>query len=120
MKVKQRFYLSAIILQIILVIGAILIANKLIGISAAQGSTVTSSYESITPGLLGIGAGIAIAGATIGAGMAIKTVGTAAIAALTENQSVFFKAFLVIAFGEALAIYGLIISILLLFKIPSP
>jgi len=82
----------------------------------AQG---TSNSSEMVSGILGISAAIAITGATIGAGMAIKTVGTAAISALTENERVFFKAFLVIALGEALAIYGLIVAILLIFKIPS-
>jgi V/A-type H+-transporting ATPase subunit K len=66
-----------------------------------------------------IGAGLAVGLTGIGAGIAIKTVGTAAIATLTENEGAFFKAFLIVALGEALAIYGFIIAFLLYSLIPT-
>ncbi|MHA1727592.1 MAG: ATP synthase subunit C [Promethearchaeota archaeon] len=118
MKIKQRFYLSVAIFQILLIIIAMLVINGLIGITTAQGETV-NNYDTNTAGIIAISAAVAIAGATLAAGMTIKTVGTAAISALTENEGVFFKAFLVIALGEALAIYGLIVAILLWIKIPT-
>jgi V/A-type H+/Na+-transporting ATPase subunit K len=68
---------------------------------------------------LAIGAGLAVGLSVLGAGYAIKTTGTAAISVLGENESGFFKAFLVVALGEALAIYGLIVAILLWTKIPD-
>ncbi|MHA1257351.1 MAG: ATP synthase subunit C [Promethearchaeota archaeon] len=48
----------------------------------------------------------------------MKTVGTAAISSLSEREENFFKAFLVVALCEALAVYGLIIAILLWTRIP--
>jgi hypothetical protein len=39
--------------------------------------------------------------------------GTAAISGLAEKPETFFRSFLVVAFAEALAIYGLIVAILL-------
>jgi V/A-type H+-transporting ATPase subunit K len=104
-------------LQVFFAILVITIVNSLTGFATAQDST-TVTFDAGTASILGISAAIAISGSTIAAGMSIKTVGTAAISALTENEGVFFKAFLVIALGEALAIYGLIVAILLWIKIP--
>ncbi|MHA1435996.1 MAG: ATP synthase subunit C [Promethearchaeota archaeon] len=88
---------------------------------AAQGTDNTLDYyKSPTPGMLGIAAGIAIGLSVLGSGIAIKTVGTSAISALTERDEAFFKAFLVVALAEALAVYGLIIAVLLWTKIPAP
>ncbi|MFX1572940.1 MAG: ATP synthase subunit C [Promethearchaeota archaeon] len=117
---KQKFYLLLGLFQIILVMTVFFSINGIISFAAAQAPTTSDSYNSSTAGMLGIAAGIAVGAAVIGSGMAIKTVGTSAIAALTEREEYFFKAFLVVALGEALAIYGLIVAILLWTKIPNP
>ncbi|MFX1493852.1 MAG: ATP synthase subunit C, partial [Promethearchaeota archaeon] len=93
--------------------------NGLITFTAAQSENL-QYYQSATAGILGLAAALAVGLAVLGSGIAIKTVGTSAIAALTEREESFFKAFLVVALGEALAIYGLIIAILLWTKIPTP
>jgi V/A-type H+-transporting ATPase subunit K len=66
---------------------------------------------------IAIGAGIAVGLATLGAGLAISSAGTAAISALAEKPDTFFRSFLVVALAEALAIYGLIMGILLWLKL---
>ncbi|MHA1109724.1 MAG: ATP synthase subunit C [Promethearchaeota archaeon] len=116
MKTKRTFVVSLIVLQVILVVVAILIVNSLVGFGAAQDPT---PYSEATAWILGICAAASIIGSTLAAAVVIKSVGTAAISALTENEGVFFKAFLVITLGEALAIFGLIVAILLWIKIPS-
>ncbi|MBN2155427.1 MAG: hypothetical protein JW776_05245 [Candidatus Lokiarchaeota archaeon] len=116
---KSKFILSLVVLQIFFVVVAFLIVNLFIGLGRAQTGDDTP-FNAVTAWVLGLSAAAAIVGSTLAAGMVIKTVGTAAISALTENEGVFFKAFLVIALGEALAIYGLIVGILLWLKIPSP
>ncbi len=66
---------------------------------------------------IAIGAGIAVGLATLAAGFAISSAGTAAISALAEKPETFFRSFLVVALAEALAIYGLIMGILLWLKL---
>lgn len=66
---------------------------------------------------LAVSAAVAVGSSVLGAGYAIKTTGTAAISSLSEKPEEFFKAFLVVALGEALAVYGLIVAILLWTKI---
>ena len=66
---------------------------------------------------IAISAGIAVGLATLGAGLAISSAGTAAISALAEKPDTFFRSFLVVALAEALAIYGLIMGILLWIKL---
>jgi V/A-type H+-transporting ATPase subunit K len=74
-----------------------------------QGST-SGPYDRVA---IAISAGLAVGLGTLGAGMAISSVGTAAISALAEKPETFFRSFLVVALAEALAIYGLIVAILL-------
>ncbi|MFX1476776.1 MAG: ATP synthase subunit C [Promethearchaeota archaeon] len=91
--------------------------NGLVTFVSAQ--TSFEYYNTATAGLLGIGAALAIGLAAIGGGIAIKTVGTAVISAMLEKEESFGKAFIVVALGEAIAIYGLIVAILLWTKIPN-
>ena len=103
----------------------VLLASVLIstiGFANAQegGLVLPSDIEWDTISMwLALSAAIAVGFSVLGAAYAIKTTGTAAISVLGENESGFFKAFLVVALGEALAVYGLIVAILLWTKIPD-
>jgi V/A-type H+/Na+-transporting ATPase subunit K len=66
---------------------------------------------------IAVSAGIVVSLATLAAGFAISSAGTAAISALAEKPETFFRSFLVVALAEALAIYGLIMGILLWLKL---
>ena len=119
---KKKFYALLVFYQLFLIAVIFFTVNGIIIFVAAQGTSSDnlSYYQAGTAGMLGIGAGISVGLAIVGSGMALRTVGTSAIATLTEREEAFFKAFLVVALCEALAVYGLIIAILLWTKIPSP
>jgi V/A-type H+-transporting ATPase subunit K len=117
MRGKTKFYLLLGIFQLFLILSVIISVDLIRSVAAQADPTVTvAQYEAAK--YYAIAAGIAVGMATLGAGMAIKSTGTAAISALSENEAGFFKAFLVVALGEALAIYGLIVAILLWNKMP--
>ena len=87
--------------------------------AVAQDATVASSTNNNDVAKwLALSSALAVGLSVLGAGYAIKTTGTAAISVLAERPEGFFKAFLVVALGEALAVYGLIVGILLWTKIP--
>jgi V/A-type H+-transporting ATPase subunit K len=117
MKGTHKFYLLIGIFQLFLILSVIFSVDLISAVAAQTDPSVAiASYDAAK--YYAIGAGIAVGLATLGAGIAIKTTGTAAISLLAENEGAFFKAFLVVALGEALAVYGLIVSILLWTKIP--
>jgi F0F1-type ATP synthase membrane subunit c/vacuolar-type H+-ATPase subunit K len=119
MKGKNKFYLLLGIFQIILIFLVVFTSNGIISFVAAQADTF-DYYDSATTMALAFGVAISVSASVLGSAWAIKTVGTAAISALSEREEAFFKAFLVVALCEALAVYGLIVAILLWTKIPSP
>lgn len=61
-----------------------------------------------------IAAAISTALATLGAGFAVAKVGAAAIGALAEKPELFGRLLILIGLAEGIAIYGLIVSILIL------
>lgn len=53
--------------------------------------------------------------ATIGTGLAVGSVGSSAIGAVSEDSSILGKTLIYVGMAEGIAIYGMIISILILF-----
>ena len=64
-----------------------------------------------------IAAAIAVGMGSIGAGIAVAAAAPAAIGALAEDSSTFGKAMIFVGLGEGLAIFGLLVSILILQQI---
>lgn len=73
--------------------------------------------KGINPGLGYIAIALATGFSTIGAGIAVSNVGSAAIGSITEKPELFGRALIFVGLAEGIAIYGLIISIILLTKL---
>jgi V/A-type H+/Na+-transporting ATPase subunit K len=85
---------------------------------AVEPAVAAGAHEvSIGLGLALIGSGIPTAVATIGAGMAVGPVGTAALAVIAEKPEVFGRSLVYLGLSEGIAIYGLVVTILMLGKI---
>lgn len=63
-----------------------------------------------------LGAGIAIAGSSIGGGIAVAYTGSAALAAMSERPEMFGRAMVIVGLAEGIAIYGLIVAVILVGK----
>jgi V/A-type H+-transporting ATPase subunit K len=63
-----------------------------------------------------IAAGIAIAGSTLGAAIAVAYTGAAALATISEKPELFGRAMVIVGLAEGIAIYGLIVSVILIGK----
>ena len=61
-----------------------------------------------------LGAALATAMSSLGAGYAVAKVGTAAVGALAEKPELFGRLLIFVGLAEGIAIYGVIISILIL------
>jgi len=68
-------------------------------------------------GLAMIGIGIPTAFASIGAGIAVGPVGAASLAVIAEKPETFGRTLVYLGLAEGIAIYGLVVSILLLGKL---
>jgi V/A-type H+-transporting ATPase subunit K len=68
----------------------------------------------LATGLIGIGAGIAIGFAALGSGIGQGIAASAAAGATAENESLLAKMLVFAVLPETQAIYGFVISILLL------
>ncbi len=64
-----------------------------------------------------LGAALAVGASTLGAGIAVGLVGSAAMGAVSERPEMAGRALIFLGLAEGIAIYGLIISIMILGKL---
>lgn len=83
--------------------------------ASAAASTDVAANSSSGTGY--IAAALSTGLAAIGAGYAVGTVGSSALGAISEDPSILGKTLIYVGLSEGIAIYGLIISIMILSKI---
>jgi V/A-type H+-transporting ATPase subunit K len=116
----RPWYKPAMGMQLLAFVGAQL-GLLLLGVSDAMAETAaaTTAVTEISTGmgLAMLGVGIPTGLSTIGAGIAVGPIGAASLAAITEKPETLGRTLIYLGLAEGIAIYGLVISILLLNKI---
>ena len=100
---------------VMLVAAAALIA---VGLTAGPATAAPAAAEAVagSGGMALLAAAIAVAGSSIGAAIAVAYTGAAALAAMSERPELFGRAMVIVGLAEGIAIYGLIVSIILIGK----
>ncbi len=80
-------------------------------VTAGASTTIGVGY-----GLALIGAGLPTVAATIAAALAVAPVGSAALAVIAEKPEAFGRSLVYLGLAEGIAIYGLVVTILMLGK----
>lgn len=96
-----------------------ILATGLIVIPPAV-AAVAADPAQVGANALGLGliaAAIATGGAAIGAGYAVGLVGSAAIGALAEKPEMLGRVLMLVGLAEGIAIYGILMSVLILNRI---
>lgn len=86
--------------------------------AAAAGATTagaTTAGLTFGDGLKFLAAALSTGLATIGTGVAVGSTGSSAIGAMSEDSTILGKTLIFVGMAEGIAIYGMIISILILF-----
>ena len=115
----RQGWLRAGVLADVLLFGLAIAATLLFGLEEvlAQQPAAASGDISLGTGLAIIGVGLPTALAAIGAGIALGPVGSAALAVVAEKPEMFGRTLIYLGLAEGIAIYGLVMSILLLGKL---
>jgi V/A-type H+-transporting ATPase subunit K len=98
--------------------GATLLLVAVPGRAAA--AAAAGSAERLDPQLMAwafLGAALSTGLAALAAGYAVGRVGSAAVGAIAEKPELFGRALVLVGLAEGIAIYGLIVSILILNRI---
>lgn len=123
--IKKPLKMNIAVFAVLVVLISVLCVN-VFAAEAPSASTSDASTTSIatvptktdnSKGLGLLAAGLVTGLAGIGGGIAVAAGAPAAIAATAENSKSFGKSIIFVALGESIALYGVVISILILNKI---
>ena len=114
-KIKVLLSANVFSFAVLLIGGTISVFSGATFASTAAAATTTATNNSA--GLGYIAAALSTGLATIGTGYAVGSVGSSALGAVSENPKILGKTMIFVGLAEGIAIYGLIISILILGKL---
>lgn len=110
-----------IVMFFVVIAGAFLFSVGDLSVLASEEAAAAADAAGITgtnaQGLGFISAALATGMSALGAGIAVAAAAPAAIGAFSENEKNFGKSLIFVALGEGVAIYGLLISILIINKL---
>jgi V/A-type H+/Na+-transporting ATPase subunit K len=117
--VLQRTLKGLYTLNVLTFVGSMagLLLISMSAMASPEAVASTPREFSVGLGLAFIGIGLPTALAAIGAGMAVSSVGSAALAVIAEKPETFGRSLIFMGLAEGIAIYGLVVSILMLDKI---
>lgn len=96
----------------------IMVSGIVFGFSETiYGATTTSTTSDISTGLGYIAAALATGLSGIGGGIAVASAASAALGAISEDSKIFGKSLIFLGLAEGVALYGLIISFMILGKL---
>lgn len=104
-----------------IIIGALIFSIGDFSVLASEAAEAATATEGIigtnAQGMGFLSAAMATGLSALGAGIAVAAAAPAAIGAFSENEKNFGKSLIFVALGEGVAIYGLLISILIINKL---
>ncbi|WP_333823479.1 ATP synthase subunit C [Pinisolibacter sp.] len=104
-------------LVVALAAAVVVALTGLLWVSLPAGAAEAAAQAGVDPGVVqwALAAAAAAAGlGTIAAGIAVASVGSAAIGALAEKPELLGRVLIIVGLAEGIAIYGLIVAILIL------
>ena len=113
MKLRRKFITTTLLASAIALMMVNLTAKALglsQGLELGQGGITAEAGKFI-------GAGLAVGLAGLGSSIGMGTASAAAIGAISENEDLFGTALIFVVLIEAVAIYGLLVALLLIFAV---
>jgi V/A-type H+-transporting ATPase subunit K len=102
------FALGVMAMFVMIGMGRPVFATEAMQVAAASAMSMGEGFKYLA-------AALSTGLATIGTGMAVGSVGSSAIGAVSEDPTILGKTLIFVGMAEGIAIYGIIVSILILF-----
>ncbi len=109
-------YKKALALNVIGFFG-ILIISQIVLFTGDVSAAETASSSGLATGLGYLAAALVTGLSCIGGGIAVASAASAALGAISEDQSILGKSLIFVGLAEGVALYGLIISFMILSKL---
>ena len=108
--VRGLFGLNSIILLVAFLLGVRLLLSPAVSAAPNAQATATGGLD----GVVALAAALSTGMAAVGAGIAVGMTGSAALGTIAERPETFGRALIFVGLAEGIAIYGLIVSFLII------
>jgi V/A-type H+-transporting ATPase subunit K len=109
--VRGLFALNAVVLLAALLLGVRMLFSPAVSAAPSlQGAAATGGLD----GVVALAAALSTGMAAVGAGIAVGMTGSAALGTIAERPETFGRALIFVGLAEGIAIYGLIVSFLII------
>ena len=115
-KNKKR-YKKSLIANCFMFFGVLLVATVVSFAGTASVQAAGSSADGLATGLGYLGAALVTGLSCFGGGIAVANAASSALGAISEDGSILCKSLIFVAMAEGIALYGLIISFMILGKL---
>lgn len=115
-KNRGRFKTSLAV-NVFFFFGTLIVASIILFGDSANAAEATAAVASGSAGLGYIAAALSTGLSCVGAGIAVASAASAALGAISEDSSILGKSLIFVALAEGVALYGLIVSIMILGKL---
>lgn len=115
-KNRGRFKTSLAV-NVFFFFGTMIVASVILFGGSANAAETTAAVASNSAGLGYIAAALSTGLSCVGAGIAVASAASAALGAISEDSSILGKSLIFVALAEGVALYGLIVSIMILGKL---
>ena len=113
-KKSKGGFKAALGFNVFLFFGTLVIANVMMFTGKVSAAETTAAVAATTDSWKYMAAALATGLSCIGGGIAVASAASAALGAISEDASVMGKALVFVALAEGVALYGLIISFMIL------
>lgn len=113
----RKSYKKTLAVNIITFFGILIVSQIVIFTDSVSAAEVVAGAPTIGAGLGYIAAALSTSASCIGAGIAVASSASSALGAISEDQSIFGKSLVFVGLSEGIALYGMIISFMILGKL---
>lgn len=114
---NQKRYKKSLAANCFFFFGTVLVASVVMFAGTASVQAASGDASGLATGLGYLSAALVTGISGIGSGIAVASSASAALGALSEDGSLFGKSIIFVAMAEGIALYGLIISFMILGKL---
>lgn len=111
---KKGNFKASLGFNVLFFFGTLVVANILLFSGKVSAAEASDTVNAANDGLRFIGAALATGMSTIGAGIAVSGAASAALGAISEDSTIMGKSLIFVALAEGVALYGLLISFMIL------
>lgn len=113
----KKFHLYNLLVVAALLLSAFGAVSALAGDTTAGAEAAKGASITLGQGLAFIAAGLCVLGSCVGAGIAVGRAASASVGAISEKPELMTKCLIMVGLAEGIAIYGVVIAIIIIFRV---